>query len=197
MTTQPPVFAEQTRGGLVRSWWILFTLVPFGWLAFVSFAYAGAKANEPRWKRWAVVYLLMFWIATVIASVQELPYALRQVGGMVMLFGWAMPVVHALRIRQEYLAATDVPGATPRPPQPEDLDPQLRQDLEAARAREAERRAVRRHIFPRFAGGWFLFAGVVNILLGIFKYDFHPVSIVFGLAAAAFGGWILRRVSRS
>lgn len=89
-----------------RSWWIAFTLVPFGWLAFVAFAYAGRRARRRGWISWAILYGVVFWAATVVASVEELDYAVRQSGGLVMFLGTPVPFLHALAIRRAYLDAT-------------------------------------------------------------------------------------------
>ncbi|MDP9067958.1 MAG: hypothetical protein M3N53_06395 [Actinomycetota bacterium] len=92
------------RDELKRSWWIVLTLVPFGWLASAGFFYAGHKAKHNRWKIWALVYFVLAWAATVVASVEELSEPWRQAGGMVMLFvAWPVPFLHALRIRRRYL----------------------------------------------------------------------------------------------
>ena len=199
----PPVVAEQSRGSVVRSWWILFTLVPFGWFAFAAFGYAGLKADEPRWKRWAVAYLAIFWVATIIASVEELPYGVRQAGGMVMFFGWPIPVIHALVINHAFLARTRPAAPTgptlpatpsPYPPTmaPPPVGPHAAQSTQPAGLGSAP--TTSRKPRGRLITGWYLlFVGVVNILLGIFKYDFQPISIIFGLAAAGAAVLVLSR----
>ena len=102
-----------------RSWWILFTLVPFGWLAFVSFLYAGIKAKRNAWKLWASVYFVLSWGATVLASVEELAEPWRQGGGLLILFvAWPLPFIHALVIRRRYLEQT-----APSEPTAQSLEP--------------------------------------------------------------------------
>lgn len=104
---QPAVASCSGWADLKRSWWILFTLVPFGWLAFLGFFYAGRKAAQKSWKLWALAYLVLSWGATVLASVEEVAEPWRQAGGMIMLFvAWPLPFVHALRIRRAYLERT-------------------------------------------------------------------------------------------
>jgi hypothetical protein len=99
--------ASTRSSELKRSWWILLTLVPFGWLAFAAFFYIGHKAKESSWKLWALGYFLLAWTATVVASVEELSEPVRQAGGMVMLFvAWPLPFVHALRVRRRFLDET-------------------------------------------------------------------------------------------
>lgn len=99
--------------GWKRAWWILLTLVPFGWLSFVAFFYIGQRARYSRWKWWAGVYFVLAWAATLVASVEELSEPVRQTGGMVMLFvAWPVPFIHALRARRSYLDRTSRAGTT-------------------------------------------------------------------------------------
>lgn len=92
---------------LKRSWWVLFAAVPFGWLAFASFMYAGRKARRRSWFVIGLFYLFVFWTATVVAAVEDLPSAARQAGGIVMLVGWPLAFIHAMVIRPRYLELTD------------------------------------------------------------------------------------------
>lgn len=34
---------------LPRDWWLVFLLVPFGWMSWVSLFYAAARGRAPQW----------------------------------------------------------------------------------------------------------------------------------------------------
>jgi hypothetical protein len=86
-------------------WWVLLAAVPFGWLTFAAFLYAGIRARRRSWLWTGGVYFVLIWGATVVASVEELPEGLRQAGGFVFLFGWPVGFIHALALTPRYLRA--------------------------------------------------------------------------------------------
>ena len=51
-----------SRGSAVenafRSWWVLLPLIPFGWLGWAGFLYAGMRARRRTWLAWAATYLV-------------------------------------------------------------------------------------------------------------------------------------------
>lgn len=89
---------------LKRSWWFLFTLVPFGLLAFAAFLFIWKRTGRREWRNSAIVYGLVFWVSFIIAAIEDLPDPLRQTGALVFFFGMFVPPIHALVIRPRYLA---------------------------------------------------------------------------------------------
>ena len=42
-----------------KGWWVLLTLVPFGWGNWLAFLFAGVRAHERRWKLRSVGYAFL------------------------------------------------------------------------------------------------------------------------------------------
>jgi hypothetical protein len=80
-----------------RSWWILLTLVPYGWLAWAAFGWAAYRAREWRWTPLAVIFL----------AVIPLEFAFQgRPAGIMVVVSWPAAVIAALAIRRRYLART-------------------------------------------------------------------------------------------
>jgi DNA uptake protein ComE-like DNA-binding protein len=87
-----------------KGWWVLLTLVPFGWGNWLAFLFAGVRARERRWKFWSAGYaflaLMPFAVLDPLVAAGENHDA---VVGIVLLGTWMAGVVHALIIRPEYV----------------------------------------------------------------------------------------------
>jgi len=115
---------------VLQSWWIAFTLFPFGWFGWAAFLYAGMRANRRRWKAYAGMYFVAAAISiTFIAMGPDGPGDPDTwhdtVGGGIGLALWAAALVHSLVIRRPYLELVHVRD-----------DPQL--DAAEARLRRRE-----------------------------------------------------------
>ncbi|MFD1955143.1 ComEA family DNA-binding protein [Paenibacillus thailandensis] len=85
---------------LINSWWVLLTLVPFGFVSFISFFYIGTVVKNQRWRIWGIVYL-----AAVIAVFAT---AGAGIGAAIAVALWVLSAVHAFKIRPAYLIQLDV-----------------------------------------------------------------------------------------
>jgi hypothetical protein len=93
--------------GLRRSWWVLLALFPMGWLVFAAFMSAGSRARHNKWILWGIGYLVLFWGATVLVSLDQVhSSAVKGAAALVIFIGWPLAVVHAFRIRRPFLDAT-------------------------------------------------------------------------------------------
>lgn len=81
--------------GILNSWWILLTLVPFGVASFLAFLYVGFKGKIHRWKISGCVYLV---VAIVFFNVP-----LTDAWLAVFLLSWIISIIHAFKIRSSYL----------------------------------------------------------------------------------------------
>ena len=95
---------DAERRDLLRSWWVLLTFVPFGWLSWAAFAYAGARAGRRDWLAIAVAYL-----AATIAVLALLALDggretwMRDVGATSTILLWIAAIAHAFSIRPDFI----------------------------------------------------------------------------------------------
>lgn len=82
---------------ILHSIWILWTFtLLFNWIAFL---YIGIRGREKRWRNWALLYMVPFWLSIIApdsGTVTFLAFVL-----------WIISVIHAFRIRKEYLTRLD------------------------------------------------------------------------------------------
>jgi DNA uptake protein ComE-like DNA-binding protein len=87
--------------------WLGWTLLPLGWTAWVSFAYAGVRARQPRWLAAAGAYLAAAAASIGLTGITGVGAGdagngvAEDVGTAIGLLAWAAAIVHGLRIRRE------------------------------------------------------------------------------------------------
>lgn len=91
----------------LRSWWVGFTLLPFGWLGWAAFVYAGMRARKPLWLGLGVFYFLVASAGIVLLEPDTKDDWVDNLGGVLTFGGWAATFVHALVIRRPYLDRMD------------------------------------------------------------------------------------------
>jgi hypothetical protein len=95
---------DAERRDLLRSWWVLLTLVPFGWLSWAAFAYAGARAGRRDWLALAGLYLALSVAGLVLFSLDaDRETWLRDAGGWTTLLSWFAAIGHAFSIRPDFI----------------------------------------------------------------------------------------------
>lgn len=97
---------ETRRHRWWRSVWVLLTLLPLGLGSWAAFLYAGDAAGVRRWRIWGAVYLAVtqVWILLLMAGTAGGPVAV--VGLLLGTVAWIGSIVHALRIRADFLRLT-------------------------------------------------------------------------------------------
>ncbi|MDM5329952.1 helix-hairpin-helix domain-containing protein [Neobacillus sp. CF12] len=84
-----------------KSWWILFTFtIIFNWVAFFII---GSKVKHKKWKMYGALYSIPFILLMVIEGRYESNDWQYDIVGFSMLGGWIASMIHAFRIRKEYL----------------------------------------------------------------------------------------------
>lgn len=76
-----------------NSLWILWTLLSFGFLNYVSFFYVSRKVKQKKWFRAGIVYSVFF-IIFVLAT---------DAFATVFVISWFVSIFHVFKIRAEYL----------------------------------------------------------------------------------------------
>jgi hypothetical protein len=94
---------------VLRSWWVLLALLPFGWLSWLAFLYAGLRARRPLWLAFAAIYFGGGLASFILVGVDGDPDGgwPGTVGTILGLAVWGGVFVHALAIRRGYLDRMD------------------------------------------------------------------------------------------
>jgi hypothetical protein len=117
-----------------RGRWVLTSLIPFGWVTFAGFLFAGFRAKRPVWVAAGVVYLAITVATIFVTSLDENTNGVDDNAGYIVMFSaWGVGIVHAFLSRKPYLRRLELID-----------DPAL----EAARTSE-ERRAFARDLAQR------------------------------------------------
>jgi drug/metabolite transporter superfamily protein YnfA len=100
------------KAGRLAEWrsslWLVFTLVPFGWIAGAGLLYAGLRAHERRWAAFGALYLALgivgFLLVTVDADVAGDAWQVY-LGMLISLTTWAACTAHSFAVRRPFLDA--------------------------------------------------------------------------------------------
>jgi hypothetical protein len=98
-----------SRSRLIGSWWILLTLVPFGFTAWAAPVYAGARARVRGWIVAGIAYGVLCAVGFALAGSQDEDTAASDVGVILLLAGWVIPLGHSLAIRHRYFELVEHP----------------------------------------------------------------------------------------
>jgi hypothetical protein len=84
-----------------KSWWILFTFtIMFNWIAFFII---GSKVKHKKWKMYGALYSIPFILLMVFGDRYETNDWQWDLVGFSLIGGWIASMIHAFRIRKEYL----------------------------------------------------------------------------------------------
>lgn len=89
---------------LRRDGWLGFLVVPFGWMTWASFIYAGAQARRPLWLATGALYLLITVAAIVLVTRGDgtvLGESYQGMGTILTFLLWIFSSAHAISIRPE------------------------------------------------------------------------------------------------
>jgi len=117
-----------------RGRWVLASLVPFGWVTWAGFLYAGFRVKRPAWVAAGAAYLLVTVVTLLVTSLDDNEAGLEDNLGYIAMFSaWGVGILHSFLSRKAYVRRLDIID-----------DPAL----QAARSAE-ERRAYAREIAQR------------------------------------------------
>ncbi|ALC89214.1 hypothetical protein AM500_05005 [Bacillus sp. FJAT-18017] len=97
---------NSTLWGILNSWWILLTFT----FLFTSFAYffIGINVNHRKWTAWGAIYGILLILPFLSFEVFNRGQWQSDILLMLGLFVWIFSIVHAFRIRKEYLLRLEV-----------------------------------------------------------------------------------------
>lgn len=99
--------AQITNKGKVwelrNSIWMLWAILTFGALNYVSLFYASYKVKQKKWFIAGIIYSILFICLMVISEVVSTEHWLYDLTLAAYLIGWITSIIHVFKIRPEYL----------------------------------------------------------------------------------------------
>ncbi len=87
-----------------RGRWVLTSLIPFGWVTWAGFLWAGFRTRRTAWVVAGFVYLAVTAGTLFLTSLDRNEDGLEDNLGYILMFSaWAVGIVHAFLIRKPYL----------------------------------------------------------------------------------------------
>jgi len=86
---------------IVHSWWILLTLIFF--LYWSAFFYIAMRVRSKSFAIWGVVYAVTCFGGLALISPNEQESWQVNLGVPVLLISWIISIIHAFKVRKEYL----------------------------------------------------------------------------------------------
>jgi len=98
-----------------RGRWVLTSLIPFGWVTWAGFLWAGFRAKRTAWVVVGFVYLAITAGTLFLTSLDRNEDGLEDNLGYILMFSaWAVGIVQAFLTRKPYLRRLEIseaPGA--------------------------------------------------------------------------------------
>jgi DNA uptake protein ComE-like DNA-binding protein len=92
-----------------RGRWVLTSLIPFGWVTWAGFLFAGFRAKRPAWVAAGFVYLAITVGTIFVTSLDDNENGLDDnVGYIVMFSAWGVGILHAFLTRKPYLRRLEI-----------------------------------------------------------------------------------------
>lgn len=99
--------AQITNKGKVwelrNSIWMLWAILTFGALNYISLFYASNKVKQKKWFIAGIIYSIIFIFMMVISEVVPTKHWLYDLTLAAYLIGWIASIIHVFKIRPEYL----------------------------------------------------------------------------------------------
>jgi hypothetical protein len=87
-----------------RGRWVLSSLIPFGWVTFAGFLFAGFRARRPAWVIAGLGYLAVTAITLYVVSIDNNEEGAEDNIGYILMFSaWGVGIVHSFLTRKPYL----------------------------------------------------------------------------------------------
>jgi hypothetical protein len=87
-----------------RGRWVLTSLIPFGWVTWAGFLFAGLRAKRPLWVVSGAVYLAITVTTLYITSIDDNEAGAEDNIGYILMFtAWGVGILQAFLSRKPYL----------------------------------------------------------------------------------------------
>jgi hypothetical protein len=92
-----------------RGRWVLTSLIPFGWVTWAGFLYAGLRAKKPAWIAAGAAYLAITVLTLFVTSLDNNEDGLEDNLGYILMFSaWGVGILHSFLTRKPYLRRIDM-----------------------------------------------------------------------------------------
>jgi Helix-hairpin-helix motif len=92
-----------------RGRWVLTSLIPFGWVTWAGFLYAGFRAKKPAWIAAGAAYLAITVLTLFVTSLDNNEDGLEDNLGYILMFSaWGVGILHSFLTRKPYLRRIDM-----------------------------------------------------------------------------------------
>jgi len=88
---------------ILNSIWILWTILTFGTLNYVSFFYIAYRVKQKKWTILGIVYSIPFILFMITSDTIDASHWLYDLILFIYFIAWIVSIFHAFRIRPEYL----------------------------------------------------------------------------------------------
>ena len=87
-----------------RGRWVLTSLIPFGWVTWAGFLFAGFRSKRPVWIASGLIYLAITVATLFVTSLDDNEAGLEDNLGYIAMFSaWGVGILHAFLSRKPYL----------------------------------------------------------------------------------------------
>jgi hypothetical protein len=87
-----------------RGRWVLTSLIPFGWVTWAGFLYAGFRAKRPAWVVAGFAYLAVTALTLFVTSLDNNEDGLEDNLGYILMFSaWGVGILHSFLTRKAYV----------------------------------------------------------------------------------------------
>ena len=92
-----------------RGRWVITSLVPFGWVTWTGFLYAGFRAKKPAWVLSGFAYLAITVATIFVTSIDNNEDGLEDNLGYILMFSaWGVGILQAFLTRKPYLRRLEI-----------------------------------------------------------------------------------------
>jgi len=88
---------------LVNSIWMLWAIVTFGFLNYISFYYIAYRVKRKKWTIWGIIYSIPFILYILTYETINSDSILSNVIFGIVMISWIASIFHVFKIRTEYL----------------------------------------------------------------------------------------------
>ncbi|MBM7553228.1 ComEA family DNA-binding protein [Thalassobacillus pellis] len=88
---------------LRNSIWMLWSLLTFGFLNYISFFYIAYRVKQKKWTISGIVYSLIFILFIVITEVFPSNHWVYNIFAILFIAGYVASIIHVFKVRPEYL----------------------------------------------------------------------------------------------
>lgn len=88
---------------LLNSIWMLWSIVTFGFLNYISFYYIAYRVKQKKWTIWGIIYSIPFILYILTYETINSDSVLSNIIFGIVMISWIGSIFHVFRIRAEYL----------------------------------------------------------------------------------------------